>query len=121
MRAGKLRHRLIFEEATETASESGSGEMLKTWDEVGTRWGSVDPLSGKELFTAQQTSSRVSHRVTIRNRPPAPNVPAAQLRVRISGAASTPVKVYHLIASLDWESRGVESTIFAEEKVGAEP
>jgi SPP1 family predicted phage head-tail adaptor len=121
MRAGRLRHRLIFEESTETASPSGSGEMLKTWNEVGTRWGSVDPLSGKELFTAQQTSSRVSHRITIRNRPPARTQPPAQLRIRISGQTSAPVKLYHPIASLDWESRGIESTIFAEEKVGAEP
>ena len=121
MRAGRLRHRLIFEESVETASTSGSGEMIKTWNEVGTRWGSVDPLSGKELFTAQQTSSRVSHRITIRNRPPSVTQPPGQLRVRISGLTSMPVRIYHPIASLDWELRGVESTIFAEEKVGAEP
>lgn len=121
MRAGRLRHRLIFEEATRTASPSGTGQMLTTWNEVGTRWGSVDPLSGKELFTAQQTSSRVSHRITIRSRPPSPTKPPAQLRIRISGPASTPVKLYHPIASLDWESRGIESTLFVEEKVGAEP
>ena len=121
MRAGRLRHRLIFEESVEVESTSGSGEMIKTWNEVGTRWGSVDPLSGKELFTAQQTSSRVSHRITIRNRPPAHTQPPAQLRIRIAGPASNPAVVYHPIASLNWESRNIESTILAEEKVGAEP
>jgi head-tail adaptor len=120
MQAGKLRHRLTFEEAAEVADPNGTGQRVKVWNDVGQRWGSVDPLTGKELIAAQQTKSTVTHRITIRNRPPSPTKPAAQLRVvrRVTGQ---PVRVYHLSSALDWESRGIETTILAEEKVGVTP
>jgi len=120
MQAGKLRHRLTFEEAVEVVDPAGTGQRIKTWNDVGTRWGSVDPLTGKELLAAQQVKSQVSHRITIRNRPPSTTRPAAQLRI-VRRIAGQPARVYHLTAALDWESRGTESTIFAEEKVGATP
>jgi SPP1 family predicted phage head-tail adaptor len=44
--------------------------MIKTYGEQANVWGSVEPLSGRELFTAQQVAARVTHKITIRGRTP---------------------------------------------------
>lgn len=113
MRAGKLRHRLLFQEATET--KRSSGQATKAWADVGRRWGAVEPLTGKELLTAEQVAARVSHKITIRNRPPSPAVPAARLRILFG------TRVFNVESSLNWMERGIESNLFATEAVGETP
>ena len=115
MRAGKLRHRVTFEEATDVPRSSGA--RTKVWNEVGTRWASVDPLTGKEVLTAAQVAARVSHKITIRNRPPSPSKPAAQLRIRLAKTGE-PVRIFNVESSLNWQERGIESSILATEAVG---
>ena len=60
----RLRHRVEIQVATEAADVLG--DMIPTWKTVATRWGSVNPLSGKELFDARKVKSNVTHRVVIR-------------------------------------------------------
>ena len=115
MRAGRLRHRLTFEEGARV--KDATGQAIVVWNDVGTRWGSVEPLSGKENFTAEQTQGRVTHKIVIRNRPPAPTKPANQLRVRWA-VTGKPVRIFNLTTSLNWQERGIESQILAEEAVG---
>jgi SPP1 family predicted phage head-tail adaptor len=44
------------------------GQPLEGWDVVATLWASVDPVSGRELMTAQQTQSEITHRIRCRYR-----------------------------------------------------
>ena len=62
--AGKLRHRLAIQSHTEARDSFGGS--TKTWATQKTVWGSVRPMSGKELVNAQQVDSRVTHRIVIR-------------------------------------------------------
>ncbi len=64
MQAGKLRHRLTVEDYTETVDSYG--EMRKTYSTTTTVWGSVVPLSGRELVQAQQVQSEATTRIRIR-------------------------------------------------------
>ena len=64
MNPGKLRHRLQIEKKV-VARDSYGAETI-TWTDVDTVWGSVEPISGREYFLAQQVQSEVTHRVTIR-------------------------------------------------------
>lgn len=64
MRAGKLRQRLMVDQATVTRDALGA--PVYTWNKVGERWAGLEPLSGREFFSAQQLQSDVTHRVTIR-------------------------------------------------------
>ncbi len=66
MRPGKLRHRLTIQEFTETRDELG--DPVETWKDVATVWGSIEPLSGREYYTAEQVNADVTHKVTIRYR-----------------------------------------------------
>ncbi|MCP4934297.1 MAG: phage head closure protein [bacterium] len=64
MRAGALRHRVILESATKT-SDGGGGSMI-FWEQEATLWVAIKPLSGRELLSAGQFSSRLTHQITLR-------------------------------------------------------
>jgi len=66
MRLGPLRHRVTFESRKTGRDEFG--QPLEGWDVVATLWASVDPVSGRELMTAQQTQSEITHRIRCRYR-----------------------------------------------------
>jgi len=67
MRAGNLRHRLQIQTASETRGTQGS--VSRTWQTDETVWGSIEPLSGRELLAAQQVDSEITHRVIVRGYP----------------------------------------------------
>lgn len=64
MRAGKLTHRLVYEEPTETADSYG--QLVATWSTVGSLWGEVRTPNGREALIAQTLRDHVSHVVTVR-------------------------------------------------------
>ena len=66
MRAGQLRHRVIIQSVSDAAS--AFGDISQSWSTLATVWGKVEPLSAQEAFSAQQTKTRVSHKVTMRYR-----------------------------------------------------
>jgi len=64
MRAGPLKNRLAFQGALETTAVNG--ERSKIWTTRATVWGSVEPLSSRELLTGQQVAPRATHKIVIR-------------------------------------------------------
>ncbi len=65
MRAGKLRHRLAIQEPVETRDDHGG--ITRTWSTVATVWGSIETLTGRELYEAQQVEARATVRIRIRS------------------------------------------------------
>jgi SPP1 family predicted phage head-tail adaptor len=104
MRAGLLRHRLRIEEAVDVTSTSGDGQPTKAWNVLGTVWGSVEPLSGRELFTAQQVSARTTHKITIRARSISPK------HRLVYGQ-----RVFHLTSVANKSERDISVEVMAEE------
>jgi SPP1 family predicted phage head-tail adaptor len=64
MRAGKLRHRLKIQSKTTALDSFGGGAA--TWSTFANVYGSVEPLTGRERFDAQQVNPEVNHVVRIR-------------------------------------------------------
>lgn len=64
MRAGRLRHRVVIQTATE--AQDTAGEAIKTWTDAMTTWASVEPLSGRELLRAQEVNAESTIRVRMR-------------------------------------------------------
>lgn len=64
MRAGRLRHWLTVERATETKNDTG--EVVRGWATAEERWGAITPLTGQERSAAQQVTPNVSHRIRLR-------------------------------------------------------
>lgn len=64
MNIGKLRHRITIQQQLQTRDEHGG--VVTAWQAFATRWAALEPLSGRELFEAQQLANKVGLRVRLR-------------------------------------------------------
>lgn len=60
-RPGQFRHRLLVQEATETAD--AAGQLIKTWTTLRKWWASVEPQAGTEQEVGERIQGRVTHNV----------------------------------------------------------
>jgi head-tail adaptor len=65
LKAGSLLHRLSIQSPVERRAESGEVAVVDWRHEV-YRWGSVEALTGQELWLAQQTQSDATYRLRFR-------------------------------------------------------
>jgi SPP1 family predicted phage head-tail adaptor len=70
MRIGKLRHLVTIQQRVAgSPDQTAEGAPDEDWASYATDvWAAVEPLSGRELFAAQQFESEVTTRVRIRYR-----------------------------------------------------
>lgn len=75
LESGKLRHRVRIEAYAEQRDSSGeviqdqeTGEVLMAWQELATVWAAVEPLSAREFIQSAATQSKVTARITMRQR-----------------------------------------------------
>jgi len=61
----KLRHRVTIQEYIPTRDSFGA--EVEVWTGIATVWASVEPLSGKEYFAAQQINSEITAKITMRH------------------------------------------------------
>ena len=61
--AGNLEHKCSILKPTRTASRMGTPDVTFVI-EVAEIWASIEPMSGRELFQAQQANADVSHKIT---------------------------------------------------------
>lgn len=64
MKVGKLRHRIQL--ARDTFASDDLGQDVGTPTTVGTCWGEIVSLSGREAVNAKQIRAETTHRVTLR-------------------------------------------------------
>ncbi len=64
MRAGKLRHQITIQQ--NTPARNGKGEEIDSWSTFATRYAAVIPLTGRELFNAQQRHAEAELRMELR-------------------------------------------------------
>lgn len=62
--APRLRHRGDLQRSTISRGTTGGPE--ETWETRKTVWVGIEPMSGREVFQAQQVEARVTHRLTMR-------------------------------------------------------
>lgn len=67
MQAGKLRHRVSFQEPVKTQNPL-TGATVNSWQEIQKLWADVVPLSAREFIAAQATQAEITTRITIRFR-----------------------------------------------------
>lgn len=68
MKAGGLRHEITLQQLA-TTDDGGGGVESEDWTDFVTVYAHVEPLSGRELFQAQQVNDQLSHRITMRYYP----------------------------------------------------
>ena len=105
MRAGKLRHRLIVQQLQDTETLDSVGQPVQTWRTFGHMWGSVEPLSGRELYNAAQIQPDVTHKVTMRYRA------GIAAKMRIQHKART----LDILSVTDTDEREIELILMCKE------
>ena len=103
---GSLRHRIILQKPV--IIKDNIGQELEEWQDVATVWASVEPLSGKEYFNAQQTNSEVSTKITIRYL----SGITSQMRVTFQK------HIYNILSVINFEERNIYLQLLCLEKVG---
>ena len=64
MRAGRLRHRLVLQ--SKTITRDSYGAAIVAWATQATVWGSIEPLSGRELSAQSQQQAEATVRIVLR-------------------------------------------------------
>jgi len=66
MRYGQLTKRVTLQ--APSASADSYGATGSTWTDVADVWASIEPIQGREFFSAQQVNAEATHRIRIRYR-----------------------------------------------------
>lgn len=111
MRAGLLRHRLQIQSLG--GSPDSFGQTQPEWTTVATVWGQVEPLLGRERFTAQQVQAEVTHKITVRAREVSPAD-----RIVFTDANGTERR-FGILEVLKPSEREISLTLMAQEEVPA--
>ena len=105
MRAGKLRHRLVIEsKAAGSPQRSATGASALAWSTLLTVWGSLEPLSGNRLESAQATWPQATVEARIRYRSEVLDADTAGTPLRISFGG----RYYPVGKVLNIEERNIE-------------
>ncbi len=107
--AGKLRHRITFQQFNGTLDEYGDPQDKNdnNWTDVATVWAAVDPVSGREFYEAQQSQSDVTHKIRCRYRS------GLNTAMRIKFGS----RILEIRSIIDWEERHESLLIMAVEVV----
>ena len=65
--AGRLNRRISLQRLI--SAQDSYGGPVESWVDIATVWASIEPLSGRELETAQRMASEVTHQVLLRHQP----------------------------------------------------
>lgn len=65
VRAGRLRDRVTIEEKTD-GDPDAKGTRSPSWSAFATRWARIVPLTGREMYTADQVYAEATHRIELR-------------------------------------------------------
>ena len=63
MNIGRLKHRVVLQKKTVT--EDVLKQQTESWADFAYVWAGIEPLTGREYFSARQDNAEVSTRVTI--------------------------------------------------------
>jgi SPP1 family predicted phage head-tail adaptor len=66
MRAGKLRHLIMIQKLTEPEPLSDIGEIEPDWQDFVSRYASINPLVGREYWSARQVNAEITGKINIR-------------------------------------------------------
>lgn len=98
MKVGKLRHRIVIQRRADV--ENIQGEVIPTWVDLAEVWGSIEPVSGREYFAAQQVSAEITARIMVRY---LPGVNAAGRVLHQTNQSNSPAEydIYDVVSALE--------------------
>ena len=64
MRSGSLRHSVMIEQ--QTKAQDSTGSIVVSWEDFAAVRAAIEPIAGREFFSASQVQSSVTTRIRIR-------------------------------------------------------
>lgn len=109
IRAGKLRKRIVIEQllASDGTTNAFNESTTTAWTTYTTRWGSMEPLSGRELYQAQDVNPDVTHHARFRYVPGL----TPKMRCRIG------TRLFNIESAINIEERNREHVVVCKEQV----
>lgn len=105
IRSGLLRHKIEIQE--KTVGRDLMGQEIVTWHPFTYAWASIEPLSGREYFAAQQAQATISHKMVMRY----------QAGIKPYHQILWGTRTFNIDAILNEGERNVELTLFCTEVV----
>lgn len=100
MRSGTLRHKIRFDQRTE--SQSSDGQITVTWSEFATVRASIEQFQGREFFDARAVNEEYTVRIRIRY------VANLDTDMRIVDTVTDDIYDIKAISNLDRKNREME-------------
>lgn len=107
---GRLRHTVSIQRAS--SAQDASGHPSEDWSEIGQIKASIEPLTGVERTTGQQSIADVSHRIVMRY------VPGVSSGITPKDRILFGTRIFDLAAVLNLEERNLMLEIMAKERIG---
>ncbi len=105
MRAGQLRHKIKIQQKTTT--KDSEGIPFETWTDFAAVWAAIEPLQGREFFSAQAVNAQVTTRIRIRY----------QAGISPTMRVSYGTRVFDIQAVIDVEERHRELQLMCQEVI----
>ena len=105
--AGKLRHRIAIQRKTVEKNTYGE-EVVVFVDRIQT-WASIEPLSGREYYQANQTQSSVDHRISMRYQS------GIQTYDRVKFKSGETVRYFDILSVINLEERNITLELMCKE------
>lgn len=112
MLAGKLRNRVTIQRRHETRDAVGA--VVVTYLDVRSVWASVEPLTGREFFAAQQVQADAVTRIRLRYMPDA--VPGMRVEFVTVHASPQSVDLFDVEAVMHTNERRRETLLMCKKR-----
>ena len=108
MRAGRIRHKVTVQRATDTANSMG--EPIRSWATLATTWAGVEPTRGKEMYAAMQVQGEVVVRFILRYQ-------SALSDLAINDRIMRGSTIYDIKSAVNIDERNIQFEIFAKQHI----
>lgn len=105
MKIGELRHRITIQE--NISAKDSFGADTPNWTDVATVWASIEPLSGKEFFAAQQINAEINTKIIMRYR----------TGIKPEMRATFKDRVFDILSVINDNERNISLVLMAKEVV----
>lgn len=105
MKAEKYRHRVHLQ--SKSATRNSYGEETLSWVTEASVWCSIEPLTGREYFQAQQVQSQVTHKIMLRY----------YKGLRPDWRILFGTRTFNIVSVINVEERNIEMVLMATEFV----
>lgn len=82
-------------------------DIASNWVDVRSVWASIDPISGKEFYAAEQSQSKVTHKIRCRYFSGA----KTEQRIKYKG------RIFQIVSVINWGERSEDLMFMCEELV----